>query len=430
MDEDKNYEVNENNDYTYDTKHIKKRNNNVMKSILAGFLCIILGASMATAGLGVFLSVNDVDIASILNGTYQGSNMDIYEYYDQLPVNKIVIEDTTVSPVTLIAKKSIPSIVGVEIIYPVASFFRSEQSASGEGSGIIISEDGYIVTNNHVIEAALNMNQNTLLPNASIKVYLYGKLDAPYEATVVGRDSESDLALLKIETEDKLISAEIGDSDLLEVGELAVAVGNPGGMSFMGSVTSGIISGLNRSMNESEPVSSYAKREKLSLIQTDAAINPGNSGGALLNSEGKVIGINTLKIFGVQYEGLGFAIPINRAMEIIEELKSTGKVSRGNPNIGIYINEDYTPEVARANDLPEGVMIARVNTLSPAFTAGLQVYDIITELNGIKVASHDELEREKYKYEPGTTVKLKVFRLDDTFKNGEYIEIDLTLGEA
>ncbi|MFO7636359.1 MAG: trypsin-like peptidase domain-containing protein [Clostridia bacterium] len=409
-----------------------KRSGAVLRTILALILAMVLGASMATAGLGVFLAVNEVDILSLLDGTYKERYVfDARQYYENLPLNQIVIEDHTVSPVALIARKAIPSIVGIEVTYPVSTFLRTTQMAKGEGSGIILTEDGYIVTNNHVVENALAANQNGLLNNASIKVFLYGNLDKPHDAVVVGRDAESDIAVLKIETEETLIAAEIGDSDLLVVGELAVAVGNPGGMSFMGSVTAGIISGLNREMKDSSSYeSAYGNREVLRLIQTDAAINPGNSGGALLDSEGKVIGINSMKISGAQYEGLGFAIPINRAMEIVAELKETGKFTRGNPVIGIYINDEYTPEVARANNLPEGVMISGIIPMSPAFMTGLRQYDILVEFNGEKITSFTELEREKYKYNPGETVSLKIFRLDSTFKDGEYLELELVLGES
>lgn len=416
--------------YEYDwIKHQSRSNAWVIA--LSVFLALVLGASMAIAGIGVFLASNQVDVRSLLAGTYtERQDSDFNDELSQTPNPEIIIQNG-VGPVAAIAQKAIPSIVGIEIIYPVMGFMRTIQLAKGEGSGIILTEDGYIVTNNHVVENALEANQNTLLDRASIKVYIYGKLDQPYDAIVVGRDAESDIALLKIEPTVNLVVAEIGDSDALQVGELAVAVGNPGGMTFMGSVTSGVISGLNRVMNDSstqDPV--FGNREILRLIQTDAAINPGNSGGALLNSQGKVVGINTLKIFGIQYEGLGFAIPINRAMEIVEKLRTTGRVTRGNPMIGILINGEFTPAVAQANGLPTGLMISQIVNLSPAYAAGLQEYDIITAMNEVPVVTFNDLRRELFRYRPGDTIIIRVFRPDRSFQSGEYLNIELVLGES
>ncbi|MBN2558883.1 MAG: trypsin-like peptidase domain-containing protein [Clostridia bacterium] len=398
--------------------------------ILVAFLSLALGASAGIAGVGYFLAVNDVDVRSIIMGNYDpGQGVQTEEIVKEVIKRVEVVDSTTGSPVAAIAEKVIPSIVSIRITYPYTYyFFNTEREGVGEGSGIIISDDGYILTNNHVIEAALQANSNVKYESATIKVFISGRTDEPFEAEVVGRDEVTDLALLKIEA-DGLIAIEIGDSDKLSVGDLAVAVGNPGGMMYMGSVTCGIISGLNREVYDQD--SGQQDDEKLNLIQTDAAINPGNSGGALVDATGKLIGINTLKIVSTGYEGLGFAIPVNNAMEIVEELKTQGFVSRGRPNIGIAVSSEYDSAIAAELGLPEGVLVTQVGGLTPAEAAGLMVNDIITEINGVRVKTFDELLAEKNKYSPGDVIDITVYRqTGETGEDGEYLEIPLTLGEA
>ena len=193
---------------------------------------------------------------------------------------------------------------------------------------------------------------NKVAPNARIEVILPNQIDHPYEATVVGRDSKTDIAILKINVSE-LPAAEFGDSDKIKVGQKAIAIGNPAGLEFMGSVTSGIISGLNRRIE-------FDDGTVLRLIQTDAAINPGNSGGALLDSEGKVIGINTSKIGGAGYEGLGFAIPSNNAVEVAESLIKSGYVT-GRPQIGIVVDTRFNATIAENNGVPEGILVYEFN---------------------------------------------------------------------
>ena len=244
-------------------------------------------------------------------------NKAIESTIESQPVKQIEIVDRTDFPVTAIAEKVSPTIVGIQVNYRMQDFWFGTQMGSGSGSGIIIRSDGYILTNNHVIDSAAGSG-NTIAQGASIKVILPYQKDHSYEAKIIGRDEKTDLAILKIDLSD-LPAADLGDSDELKVGELAVAIGNPAGIELMGTVTSGIISGLNREVQISQ-------NHKLKVIQTDAAINPGNSGGALVNSRGEVIGVNTLKISGIsgEYEGLGFAIPINTAKEIMDDLIDEG----------------------------------------------------------------------------------------------------------
>lgn len=336
------------------------------------------------------------------------------------PVKQIEIINSTESPVTAIAEKVSPSIVGIQVTYRTQDWWFGVQESSGSGSGIIIRSDGYILTNNHVIEEAMSSG-NKMAQGASIEVILPNRENESYDAEVIGRDEKSDLAVLKVDLSE-LPAADLGDSDALKVGELAVAIGNPGGLEFMGSVTSGIISGLNRTIQLSDS-------KELKVIQTDAAINPGNSGGALVNSKGEVIGVNTVKISATGYEGLGFAIPINTAKEIADHLINNGYV-KGRPQLGVSFDPRYTEEIAQRNNAPVGLLVAEVLPLSGAYNAGVKVGDIITEFNGVSVKSFNELETEKNKCKAGDKITLKIYRVNDSdVSKGEYMTLNVTLGE-
>lgn len=320
------------------------------------------------------------------------------------------------------ANKILPSIVGIEVSYSVASnsigsFFGYSQpqtsTATATGSGIIISEDGYIVTNNHVVDSSSSNSYYELSKATSIKIKLnsdtYGD-DATYDATVVGQDSQTDLAVLKIE-KTGLTAAEFADSDQAVVGEFVMAVGSPLGLDT--TVTQGIISAVNREV-ESDGT-------KYTCIQTDAAINSGNSGGALINSDGKVIGINTLKLSGTGVEGIGFAIPINSATDVISQLKAHQKVLR--PYIGITgINLDE--QTAKKYKLEVGVYIKSVEDFSPAEKAGLKAGDVIIKTDGKSITTMDELNEIKNSHQIGDTMTLTVNR------NGSDKDISVTLEET
>ncbi len=335
-------------------------------------------------------------------------------------VKQIEIIDSTDSPVTAVAEKVSPSIVGIQVNYQAQDFFFGIQQGSGSGSGIIIRSDGYILTNNHVIESALDSG-NKIARGASIQVILPNQKEEYYDAAVVGRDSKTDLAIIKIDLTD-LPTADLGDSDDLKIGELAVAIGNPAGLEFMGSVTAGVISGLNRTIQVDET-------QVMKVIQTDAAINPGNSGGALVNSRGEVIGVNALRISGSDYEGLGFAIPINVAKEVAENLISDGYV-KGRPKLGVYFDPRFTEEMAEENGVPMGFLVYDVEPLSAAYNAGIKARDIITEFNGVRVKNFSELEEEKNKFKAGEVVTIKLYRINSSdVTKGEYITLEVTLGE-
>ena len=258
--------------------------------------------------------------------------------------------------------------------------------AIGEGSGIIITEDGYIATNSHVVDDSTKTGVMVTLSN-----------DKQYLGAIVGIDEKTDLAVIKIDAAG-LKAAEFADSDNLKVGQQAFAIGNPGGSAFSNSMTQGSISAVNRILD-----SGYIK-----YIQTDAAINPGNSGGALINEQGQVIGINTAKIAAVEFEGMGFAIPGNTVIDVVNKLIKYGYVNdRG--TLGIE-GKSCTLYMSKANGIPQGMMITKINSESPLYSTDAKKDDIIVSINGEVIKSSIDLIDELSKYKPGDTVKLKLYR--------------------
>ena len=328
----------------------------------------------------------------------------------QINTTQISLEEYSATGIG-VAQKILPSIVGIRVEFPVNSIFlnQSGSTATAEGSGIIISEDGYILTNNHVVSSASSSSYYSLGEATKISVYLYNDTTA-YEASIVGTDEETDLAVIKID-KTGLTAAELGDSDSVAVGEFAMAVGNPLGM--QSSITAGVISGVNREVTDSDG-------KTFTVIQTDAAINSGNSGGALVNSQGQVIGINTLKVSATGVEGMGFAIPINSAKPIYEDLIQYNKVRR--PYIGIS-GRDLDQATAQRNNLVEGVYVVSVEEFSAAEKAGIKAGDVIIRADGTDVKTMDELNAVKNTHNIGDQMTIVVNR------NGEEKELTLTLQE-
>lgn len=291
-----------------------------------------------------------------------------------------------------IVEKVTPSVVGIS---------STLKTGKATGSGIIMSADGYIVTNAHVVDGA-----------GSVTVLLDSQNE--YDAEIIGSDSQTDIAVLKISADEELSPAEFGNSDELVVGETAVAIGNPLGFEFYSSVTSGIISGLDRELTIED--------KTLRLIQTDAAINGGNSGGALVNSYGQVIGISSAKIVTIDAEGMGFAIPVNDAVPIIHELINNGYVT-GRPLIGIA-GFDIDEKTAYYYNMKEGVYVAQIKENSPAENAGIKAGDIIISADGKEIKTMTDLNRIKNSFKPDDTISAVVFR------NGEEIIMNITLGEV
>lgn len=311
-------------------------------------------------------------------------------------------EQTAMSVVD-IAKEVGPAVVGITNKAQVQSIFGISQQ-EGTGSGIIISSDGYIVTNNHVIENAqeLSVQLNT---------------GEEYAAKLIGADAQTDLAVIKIEPKETLTVANLGESAKLQVGELAVAIGNPLGNELAGTVTVGIISAVNRTIQ----TDSNDPNSTMTLLQTDAAINPGNSGGALVNAYGEVVGINNMKYAGEDVEGIGFAIPIDTAKPIINDLIESGYV-KGRPQIGITVQE-VTADIAFRNNLPVGLYVAQVTSMGPADRAGMQRGDVITAVNGKTVETAQELNDIKNNSKVGDVLTFTVER------DGKKLDIAVTLQE-
>ena len=290
-----------------------------------------------------------------------------------------------------IYQKMIPSVV---------SIINVSRQGTGTGTGIVMTEDGYVITNHHVVDGAETL---TVLLDDGVE----------YTAALVGADAVSDLAVLKIE-KTGLVAAEFGDSALVQVGDTVVAIGDPLGIELRGTMTDGIISAINRDVT--------TNGRTLTLLQTNAQLNNGNSGGPLINIQGQVIGINTMKMgsyYSGTVEGIGFAIPVSIAKPIIDELIEKGYVS-GRPALGIQ--GDAVPGYARTYyRLPAGVYVSYVAPASDAYAKGLQEGDIITAINGENITSIDELNTVKNQFVAGDMVTLIIYR------SGKYYEAQIVL---
>ena len=381
------------------------------KTIILPFVSGVVGCSVV---LGTCFGVPSIRSKLINNSssnisTSNSSSTQSNGYVTQTSLSNY--SDTAVYA----ANKILPSIVGIKIEYTVntQSFFgrSSSSTATASGSGIIISDDGYILTNNHVVSSSSSESNSyyQITDAGKVTVTLFGD-ETEYEAKIVGQDEQTDLAVIKIE-KTGLTKAEFADSDSVKVGEFAMAVGNPVNMNS--TVTTGIVSAVNRKITDSDG-------KTYTCIQTDAAINSGNSGGALVNSEGKVIGINTLKLSGTGIEGIGFAIPINSTTDITSQLIQYSKVKR--PFIGIS-GIDLNAETAKTYNLVEGVYVKSVEDFSAAEKAGLKAGDVIIEVEGKSIKTMNELNEVKNSHKIGDELKLKINR------NGTEKEITLTLGE-
>jgi serine protease Do len=271
-----------------------------------------------------------------------------------------------------------------------------------------MTEDGYIITNAHVINDDDNGEADRLTVTLSDGV--------EYPATIIGSDTTSDLAVLKIEPTTALQTAEFGDSDALKTGQTCYAIGSPSGAALSNSLTGGHISAINRDITIDDRV--------MTLIQTDASINPGNSGGALINEYGQVVGITNAKLGISYYEGLGFAIPINYAKTIIDELVVNGYVA-GRPAVGIT-GWNLSEQRAAYNNVPQGVVVNSIDANAPAASEGLQPKDIITAVNGQTVTTMDEINAIKEDMKAGDQLTLTVYRMSA----GKSLDITITLMDA
>ena len=388
------------NDNFKQSKSTKKNN---FSKFLTPFVSGVLGASLV---VGICFGVPD--IKSKLFSSASSSNIKTSTSSSEISkdlVDLVEYSDTSVA----VAQKVLPSIVGIKIKYSVNSMFGTSE-AEATGSGIIISEDGYIITNNHVVSTESSSSYYSINEAAKMTVNLYND-PTEYEAKIIGTDEYTDLAVIKIDASN-LTPATLGNSDNVKVGEFAMAIGCPLGLDI--TVTSGIISAVNRTVDDGAGT-------EYTCIQTDAAINSGNSGGALVNSNGEVIGINTLKLSGTGVEGMGFAIPINSTTDVVDQLIQYQTVKR--PYIGIsgVAVDDTTSE--RYN-LPKGVYVYTIQKDSPAEKASIQKGDVITKIQGTEVSTVNELNKEKNKYNIGDTVTITIYR------NGQESDVQLQLEET
>ena len=302
-------------------------------------------------------------------------------------------------PVAEISKNVGPAVVGVSTFQSSRSSALQEASS---GSGFIIdAKKGYIATNNHVIEEAQ-------------KITISLSDGRNLEAKVIGADARTDLAVLQISDVSNLTAVSLGDSSKVEVGEPVVAIGNPGGNEFARSVTTGVISATDRTL-DLEGESSFG------LLQTDAAINPGNSGGPLVNYQGQVIGINSAKYAQAGFEGMGFSIPISAALPTIEQLIKSGVAKH--PALLVSTDDQYTT-YAKSNNKPLGVYLAAVTPNGPAAKAGIIKGDVITKINDAQVENSSDLIRELYKNKVGDKVAITYTR------DGVSKQVQATLGEV
>ena len=387
----------------YTSSPKKEKKPGFFKNAFVPFCSSALGTFLV---IGVCFGTPSIKNKILNNTTYTDTGLTITE---GAVTNTVSLTDYSNTAIN-VANKVLPSIVGITVEYKVNSLFGGSSISQGSGSGIIVSSDGYILTNNHVVNSSSTSSYYQITEATSVKVKLYND-DTEYKATVVGSDSQTDLAVIKID-KTGLTAAELGDSNSVQVGEFAMAIGNPLGL--QSSISCGIISAKDREVADSDTGTIY------NLIQTDAAINSGNSGGALVNADGKVIGINTLKLSGTGVEGIGFAIPINSTIDVYEELKTNGKISR--PYIGIT-GVEITETLAKQNNLVEGVYIRNIDNFSAAEKAGLKIGDVIINADGIDIKTMDELNSVKNKHKVGDKLTLIINR------EGKEIEITLTLQE-
>ena len=398
------------NEFSYSPKKPKK---NAGKRVLTAVMALVCAAAIGTTSIVGYRLVTGKDLvetSTSQSNKAKSSKKDASSSEasstinrDDLPTLEQLAAPADAMSIPDVIDKVTPSVVGVTCI---------TNQGIATGSGIILSEDGYIITNAHVIEGAESIS--VVLP----AYYQEGDdQEAEDNLTVtaekVGSDEQTDIAVLKIDR-DGLVKAEIGKSDDVRVGELAIVIGNPLGLDLANTATTGIISAKDRTITVEDTT--------MKVFQTDASINSGNSGGALINAYGQVIGITSAKVASSAVEGLGFAIPIDDALPIITDLMENGYVT-GRPSLGIT-GTDVTSAYSSYYGIPQGFMVASVTEGSGADEAGVQQNDIIIAINDTIVSGINELNEVKNTFKPGDKVTLTVYR------NGKKLDLDVTLGES
>ena len=389
------------NDFVQKFNYSKNSNRKqIATTVVASFVSAVVGGACA---LGVYVGLNKEPAKALETSKTNTGSIVETSNPNLSQVSLTNYSDTAIYA----AQKALPSMVSISVEYDV-NYMGMKKAVAGSGSGVILSEDGYILTNNHVISSADSSSFYQVSDAKSIKVKIYGD-DTEYSAEIIGTDSQTDLAVLKID-KTGLTPAELGDSSSVQIGEFVLAIGNPYNLDY--SVTAGIISALDRKMT--------VENTTYKVIQADCAINSGNSGGALVNSKGQVIGITTLKLSGTGIEGVSFAIPINDTISIYQTLIEKGKVSR--PFVGIS-GLDIDEATAIRNGLTKGIYVDSVVSGSAAEEAGIEPGDIIVAFDGKNISTMDELNEIKNTKNIGDKIEIRFYR-----KNKEKT-VTITLGE-
>ena len=386
------------NEVSYYPNQNKKKSKKFLTGLVA-VICVlaiavtsVVGYSMIS-GKGISISVSDADNAGSTKSSSGGSaseksNRDT----KNLPTLTQLATPSDALSIPEIVEKVSGSVVGIS---------ASSSSQTATGTGIIMKEDGYIITNAHVVSGA-----------SSLSVVFTDEDKTSMKAELIGIDSQTDLAVIKIDKKG-LTPAEFGKSADLQVGEIAIAIGNPLGFELAGSVTSGIISALDRTLTIED--------QEMNLIQTDASINSGNSGGALVNAYGQVIGITSAKVSSAYGEGLGFAIPIDNAKPIIDDLIKYGYV-KGRPVLGLS-GQTITELWSQYYGVPQGFIVRNVEDGSAAAKAGIKVGDVVIGINNTTITSISEFNKIKAKYKAGDTITITLYR------QGNKMNVKATLDE-
>ncbi|WP_163538802.1 trypsin-like peptidase domain-containing protein [Gracilibacillus sp. YIM 98692] len=393
----------------------KRTKSNWLITLVIG---ILLGAFLFAILLPSLVANNMLPYQIVIDGNEQAQNLEEEDKdTNETSPNIQNVQVDISTRLTEIIGNVMPTVVGVLNIQSQQSFWQQEQSGEqGTGSGVIYKIDGeraFVVTNYHVIQGA---DQVEVVLSDETRV----------EASLVGSDVFTDLAVIEMDASHVNQTIDLGQSENVHVGEPAIAIGNPLGMHLSGSVTQGIISGKQRAIPQDFNGDGRADWQA-EVIQTDAAINPGNSGGALINMEGQLIGINSMKIAESAVEGIGFAIPIDDAIPIIEELERDGEVTRAYLGVEAYSLDDISQvEWQRSLNLPQnvdgGIYIRSVEPMSPADQGGLEPYDVITELDGQPI--HDIVDLRKHLYvEKSVGEELSITYYRDGEENGTTVQL-------
>lgn len=313
--------------------------------------------------------------------------------------------------------KAANSVVGIAVSQVSGSKWNQYETVTSMGSGIIYSADGIIVTNCHVVESAIDVSSGGFKSDFAIRVYFKTDLtEWAYATELIGYDAANDIAVLRVNAQN-LQPIEFADSDTLTTGETAITIGSPGGLTYMNSISEGILSGINRTVTTNNTT-------VYDLIQTTAAINPGNSGGALLNKEGKLIGLCVIKIVSTEYEGMGFAINSNTVKTIVESIREYGYYNK--PLLGVTVNVNYTAAIAEEEGWKPGAYIEEVSSSSCSEKAGIKSEDIITKINDTEITSFAALRRYMLLCKPGETIRVEVFRTE----SGQTLSFEVVLDET